>query len=76
MITGRETMTCTGNCAMKSVTFSLMVLSNVVQSPLQMYNIHGLCNEHYGPLVFMLLPGKPESIYRSKWSAIKLKDVI
>ena len=34
MISGRETMTCTGNpaCVMKSVTFSLMVLLNVVQS--------------------------------------------
>ena len=34
-----------------------------------MYNIHGLCNGHYVPLVFMLLPGKSESIYRSMWSA-------
>ena len=34
MVSGRETMTCTGNrdCAMKSVTFTLMVLLNVVQS--------------------------------------------
>ena len=34
MISGRETMTCTANCAcaMKSVTFSLVVLLNVVQS--------------------------------------------
>ena len=34
MISGREKMTCIGNraCAMKTVTFSLMVLLNVVQS--------------------------------------------
>ena len=34
MISGREMMTCTGNraCAVKSLTFSSMVLSNVVQS--------------------------------------------
>ena len=34
VIYGREKMTCTGNhaCAMKSVTFSLMVLLNIVQS--------------------------------------------
>ena len=33
-ISGHETITCTGNCAyaMKSVSFSLMVLLNVVQS--------------------------------------------
>ena len=33
MIGGRAMMTCTGNrvCAMKAVTFSLMVLLNVVQ---------------------------------------------
>ena len=36
-----------------------------------MYNIHGLCNRQYVPLVFMLLPGKSESIYCSIWSAIK-----
>ena len=66
-------MTCTGNrvCATKLVTFALMVLSNVVQSYFQMYSIHGLCNEHYVPLVFMLLPGKPESIYHSMLSAVR-----
>ena len=32
MISGCEKMTCTGTCAMKSVTFSLMVLLNFVQS--------------------------------------------
>ena len=73
MTSGCEMMTCTGNraCAMKPVTFSLMVLLNVVQCYLQMYNIHGLCNEHYVPIVFMLLPGKLESIYCSMWSAIR-----
>ena len=39
------------------------VLLNVVQSSFQMYNIQGLCNEHYVPLESMLLPAKPESIY-------------
>ena len=43
------------------------------KSFLQMYNVHGLCNEHYlfVPLVSMLLPGKSESIYRRMWSAIR-----
>ena len=36
-----------------------------------MYIIHELCNEHYFPLVFILLPGKSESIYCSMWSAIR-----
>ena len=36
-----------------------------------MYNIHGLCNGHYVPLVFMLLLGKSECIYGSLWSAIR-----
>ena len=31
---------------------------------------HGLCNGHYVPLVFILLPEKSESIYRSMWIAI------
>ena len=67
-------MACTGNraCAMKSVTFSLMLLLNGTKFFLQMYNIHGLCNRHFVPSVFMLLPGKSESIYRSSmWSAIR-----
>ena len=38
---------------------------------LQIYNTHGLCNGHFVPLVFMLLPGKSEIIYRSMWSAIR-----
>ena len=54
MISGREKMTCVGlvtnrACAMKSMTFSLMVLLNVVQVSeffLEVYNIHGLCNGH------------------------------
>ena len=29
------------------------------------------CNVHYVPLVFMLLPGKSESIYHSMRSAIR-----
>ena len=65
MISGCETMTYTAYraCAMKPLTFSLMVLLHGVQSSFQMYNLHGLCNEGYVPLVLMLLPGKPESIY-------------
>ena len=47
--------------AMKSVTFSFLVLLNVVQFFLQIYNIHGICSGHYVPLVSMLLPGKSES---------------
>ena len=65
MISGRETMTCAGirACAMKSMTFSLMVLLNVVQSHLfnckiYTYHVHS---------VFMLLPRKSESISRSMW---------
>ena len=52
MISERETITCTGNraCAMKAVTFSLMVLFDVVLMP----NKHGLCNGHYVPLGFLL----------------------
>ena len=38
---------------------------------LQLNNIHGLCNGHYIPSGFMLLPGKSESIYRSICSAIR-----
>ena len=30
-----------------------------------------LCNGHYAPLVFMLLPRKSENICRSMWSAIR-----
>ena len=59
---------------MKSMSFSLMVLLNVVQVSeffLEVYNIHGLCNGHYVSLVFMLLSGKSESIYHSMWSAIR-----
>ena len=59
---------------MKSVTLLLMILLNVVQSSFFKCTIytcnHGLCNGHYVPLVFMLLPGKSESINRSMWSAI------
>ena len=68
MISGRETMTCAGirACAMKSMTFSLMVLLNVVQShffncKIYTYHVHS---------VFMLLPRKSESISRSMWGSI------
>ena len=36
-----------------------------------MYNIHGLCNGHYVPLVFMMVPGKSERIYPCMWSVIR-----
>ena len=36
-----------------------------------MHNINSLCNRYYVPLVFRMLPGKSESIYRSMWSAIR-----
>ena len=36
-----------------------------------MYNIQGLCNGHYVPVVSMLLPGMSESMYRSMWSAMR-----
>ena len=68
MINGHETMTCTGNhaCAMKFVTFYM--LCNVVSSN---YNILGLCNGHIVHFVFMLLPGKSESIYCSIRNAVR-----
>ena len=69
MISGLETMTCTGNpaCVMKSVTFSLMVLLNVVQSYFFKCTI---CMDYAMDimvffLIFMLLPGKSESTYLS-----------
>ena len=40
-----------------------------------MFNIHGLCNGHYAPVVFLLLLAKSESIhYRSMWSAIRSSE--
>ena len=41
------------------------VLSSIVQ-------YSGLYNGYYVHFVFMLLHGKPESIYRSMWSVIDL----
>ena len=35
-----------------------------------MYNIHGLKNEHYVPLVFTLLSGKSEVVYRKMWTSV------
>ena len=69
MISGLEKMTCTGNraCAMKTVMFSLMVLLNVVQSSFLKYTIY----MDYVSLVFIMLSGKTESIYRTMWSAIR-----
>ena len=37
---------------------------------LQMYNIHGLRNGHYVPLVFTLLSGKSELVYRKMWTSV------
>ena len=65
MISGHELMACTGNlaCAMKSETFSLMVLLNVVQSSFFKSAVYmDYAMDFYVPLVFMLLPGKSESI--------------
>ena len=72
MISGRETMTCTGNGVSDGT------LKCRAKFFLQMYNINGLCSGHYVPLAFVLLPGKSESIYGSMWSAIRsyVKDVI
>lgn len=36
----------------------------------QLYTIHGLCNGHYIPLVYALLPGQSEEIYRNMWSCL------
>ena len=66
----RETMTCTGKqftCNEVSVYF----IDGTVKCFLIMYDIHGLCNRHYVPLVLVLLPGKSESIYCSMWSAVR-----
>jgi hypothetical protein len=35
-----------------------------------MYNIHGLKNGHYVPLVFTLLSGKSELVYRKMWTSV------
>ena len=35
-----------------------------------MYNIHGLENGHYVPLVFTLLSGKSELVYRKMWTSV------
>ena len=37
---------------------------------LQMYNIHGLKNGHYVSLVFTLLSGKSELVYRKMWTLV------
>ena len=66
MISGSETMTCL--CSEVSDVFIDGTFKCCAKFFLQMYNIHGLCSghgRHYVPLVFMLLPGKSESIYRS-----------
>ena len=78
MISGRETMTCTGDRAStrKSVMFSLVVLKCWAKFFLQMYNssngslCHPLLLTIYTDYAidivflkwFMLLPGKSESI--------------
>ncbi|XP_068238357.1 uncharacterized protein [Palaemon carinicauda] len=36
----------------------------------QLYSIHGLCNGHYIPLVYVLLAGKSEEIYRTMWKCL------
>jgi hypothetical protein len=35
-----------------------------------MYNIHGLKNGHYVSLVFTLLSGKSELVYRKMWTLV------
>ena len=35
-----------------------------------MYNIHGLKNGHYVPLVFTLLSDKSELVYRKMWTSV------
>ena len=70
MISGHEGMTCTGKPCL-SDEVSDVFIDGTFKCFLLMYNIHGLCNGHYGPIVFMLLPGKSESIYRSMRSAIR-----
>ena len=70
VISGREMMTCTGKQCL-SYEVSDVFIDGTFKCFLQLYNIHGLCKGHYVPLVFMLLPGKSESIYRSMWSAIR-----
>ena len=70
MINGHETMTCTGKPCLSNEVGDVFI-DGTFKCFFQMYNIHGLCNGHYVPLVFMLLPGKSESIYHSMWSAIR-----
>uniref|UniRef100_A0A0P4VQ93 MULE transposase domain-containing protein n=1 Tax=Scylla olivacea TaxID=85551 RepID=A0A0P4VQ93_SCYOL len=36
----------------------------------QLYTIHGLCKGHYIPLVYALLPGQSEDIYRKLWKCL------
>lgn len=36
----------------------------------QMYSVHGLKNGHFLPLVFALLPGKSENVYKNLWDCI------
>lgn len=36
----------------------------------QLYSIHGMKNGHFIPLVFALLPGKTEEIYRLMWTSL------
>ena len=36
----------------------------------QLYTIHGLCNGHYIPLVYALLPGQSQEIYRNMWTCL------
>ena len=58
VISYHETMPCTGNrdCAIKPVTFSLMVFLNVVQRYFFKFTIH---MDYAMDIMFMLLPGKP-----------------
>ena len=66
MVSDSERMTCL--CNEVSDVFIDGTFKCCAKFFLHMYNIHGLCNGHVGhyvPLVFMFLPGKSASIYRS-----------
>jgi hypothetical protein len=36
----------------------------------QLYTLHGFKNGNYAPLIYSLLPGKSENVYRVMWSHI------
>lgn len=71
---GMVIISCTTNLAFLANTAEEIFVDGTFKSCpkffYQLYTIHGLCNGHYIPLVYALLPGQSEEIYRNMWKCL------